>query len=111
MDSDLKSRADDDMADEAEETLYGAEHTQGNKRRMVAKAKSAPFIANNMDQTRDFWANLTLERRELRSLSRHTRGVMVLLPGMRRDGYLSLGRRNVVLHNWALHTSLSKIKT
>ena len=63
VDSDLKSRAGEDMAEEAEEPLfpsdYGAEHTQGNKRRMVAKAKSAPFIANNMDQTGEFWDNLT----------------------------------------------------
>ena len=69
VDSDLKSRADDDMADEAEEPLlptdYGAVHTQGNMRRMVAKAKSAPFIANNMDQTREFWDNLTPESHEL----------------------------------------------
>ena len=40
------------MADEAEEPLFptdhGAEHTQGNRRRMVAKAKSAPFIANRL---------------------------------------------------------------
>ena len=57
------------MPEEAEEPLFpsdhGAEHTQGNKRRMVAKAKSAPFIANNMDQTREFWDNLTSESREL----------------------------------------------
>ena len=69
MDSDLKSRADEDMAQEAEEPLfpsdYGAEHIKGNKRRMVAKAKFAPFIANSMDQTREFWDNLTSESREL----------------------------------------------
>ena len=58
VDFDLKSRSDDDMAEEAEEPLfptkYEAENTQGNKGRMVAKATSAPFIANNMDQTREF---------------------------------------------------------
>ena len=57
------------MAEEAEKPLFHtefeAEHTQGSKRRMVAKAKSAPFISNNMDQTREFWDNLTPESREL----------------------------------------------
>ena len=45
VDSDLKSRVDEDTAEEAEEPLfpsdYGGQQTQGNKRRMVAKAKSA----------------------------------------------------------------------
>ena len=45
------------------------------------------------------------------TLSRHVRGVMILLPGMLRDGYLSLGRTEAVLHNWNLHTSLQKTKT
>ena len=49
VDSDLKSRADHDMADEPEEPLspsnWDSETTQGNKRKMVAKAKSGPFIA------------------------------------------------------------------
>ena len=36
---------------------------------------------------------------------------MILLPGMLRVGYWSLGKRKVVLHHWALHTCLSKIKT
>ena len=69
VDSDLKSRADDDMAEEPEEPLFptswDSETTQRNKRRMVAKAKSAPSIANNMDQTREFCDNLTSESRDL----------------------------------------------
>ena len=36
---------------------------------------------------------------------------MILLPGMLRDGHLSLGRTQAVLHNWALSTSLQKTKT
>ena len=43
VDSDLKSQAGESMADEPNALLfppeYEAEHTQGNKRRMVAKAK------------------------------------------------------------------------
>ena len=106
VDSDLKSRADDSMAEEP---------------RGANKAKSAPFNANNMDQTREFWDKFDVGKprasdtvhasRASGTLSRHARVVMILLPGMLGDGYLSLGRRKVVLHNRAFHTSLQKIKT
>ena len=84
VDSDLKSRVDEDMAEEAEEppfpTSWNSDATQGNKRRMVAKAKSAPVIANKM--TSDSRELLTVHAsRSSCSLSRHARGVMFLLRG------------------------------
>ena len=64
-DSDLKSHADESMAGEQEDTVYPSEcveeHTQGKKRKMVAKAKAAPFIAKNFGQTREFWDKLNSE--------------------------------------------------
>ena len=104
VDSDLKSSAEDE---EAEEPLfpaeYEAEHTQGNKRRMVAKAKSAPLIANNMDQTREIWDTLSPESRELltqcmqaeqAARSQDTSvGVVILLPGTLRE-WVIVSRKN-----------------
>ena len=47
-DSDLKSHADESMAGEQEDTVYppeyAEEHTQGKKRKMVAKAKAARLL-------------------------------------------------------------------
>ena len=56
------------MAGEQDETVFPPEfheeHTQGKKRKMVAKAKAAPFIAKNLGQTREFWDKLNSESRE-----------------------------------------------
>ena len=40
------------------------EPTQGKKRKMVAKAKAAPFIAKNFGQTREFWDKLNSESQQ-----------------------------------------------
>ena len=69
VDSDLKSHADESMAGEQDETVFPPEfheeHTQGKKRKMVAKAKAAPFIAKNSGQTREFWDKLNSESRRM----------------------------------------------
>ena len=43
---------------------YVEEHTQGKKRKMVAEAKAAPFIAKNFGQTREFWDKLNSESQQ-----------------------------------------------
>ena len=68
VDSDLKSQADESMADEPDVPPflpeYEAEQTQRKKRIMVAKAKAAPFVAQDLDQAREFWNKLNRECRD-----------------------------------------------
>ena len=68
VDSDLKSHADESMAGEQEDPVFPPEFndepTQGKKRKMVAKAKAAPFIAKNFGQTREFWDKLNSESQQ-----------------------------------------------
>ena len=62
MDSDLKQ-----AEDEPNVLLFPPEYeadTQGNKRRMAAKAKAAPFVAQDLDQAREFWNKLKPECRD-----------------------------------------------
>ena len=86
MDSDLKQ-----AEDEPNVLLFPPEYeadTQGNKRRMAAKAKAAPFVAQDLDQAREFWNKLKSEC---------------------RDWFRQCASRtNAEVHSWAPRTSFER---